>query len=423
MVKIDKVLLAYSPVRWVFDLIRSAYNLDLIEGDEYSFSVGYTEAYDIQIKESFYNDLLVSKIYNSSHHMPDTFGIRFDDGSIDLISTIFYLVNCFQEYDVPASRLDKYGRFAYSDSLQCRFDNIEVDSVKVQVAELLLKIDPQLRIPEKKSRVFLSHDIDSVYGSLKYDGLWALRQFKMIDFISIVYKTILANPPWFNIDKVLKLETEYDFKACYFWILSNGRDEHRIKNGDYHIKNSKIQKAIAQIVKSGNSLGLHKSTMKSEVDEELKNWDETVLANRYHFLKYQIPKGYEAIEDSELTIDCSLGYSSHMGFRNSFGMPYRPFDIRTMERMDLLEVPLHCMDGVFDITSRESSERSYDRLVKFIENNKSNSVISLLWHNSEMTNYAYRWSFECYKKLLLYFYEEKFETVMPSQLLKEYNRE
>ena len=75
---------------------------------------------------------------------------------------------------------------------------------------------------------------------------------------------------------------------------------------------------------------------------------------------------------------------------------------------------------MFEIKDDASRQSAYSKITDFIEANDTNAIISILWHNSEMTNFAYKWSFDCYKKLLHYFLDKDLETVLPSQLIKEY---
>jgi len=126
------------------------------------------------------------------------------------------------------------------------------------------------------------------------------------------------------------------------------------------------------------------------------------------------------MEASEITSDSSIGYPYNMGFKNSFGMPYYPYSIDLNKEVNVLEIPLQIMDGMFDITTKDSGEEAFAKITDFIEANGSNAIISILWHNSEMTNFAYRWSFNCYKKILQYLADMNFETVLPSQLVNEY---
>ena len=220
-------------------------------------------------------------------------------------------------------------------------------------------------------------------------------------------------------DKVAKLESEYDIKACYYWIVENGRDALGIKNGDYNFGQPKVKRQYVVIKSFGNEMGIHKSTMPTGFEKECQKIPEA-KSNRHHFLKIENPLDYLEMEKNGILSDSSIGFPYHPGFKNSFGMPYQPYNIERGEAYNVLEIPLQIMDGMYNITDKSSSERAYRNIVSFIESNKNNAVLSILWHNSEMTQFAYRWSFECYKKVLQYLVDNAYESVLPSQLVKEY---
>lgn len=420
MISCDENALFYAPVMWVFELIKKAYGVDVIGDSEINVKIGLDEQDDIRVLNQLYVNLFVHfDKYEHQNYFTSKPLITLENGSPDYISTIFYLVNGFQEYYLPDHLKDKYGRLDYKHSLQYKFDILQKDLVKDYVQELLALIDKSLNIPKRKSRLFISHDIDSVYGSLKYDGLWALKNGNISLMMQVIVQTVLKKPPWFNMDKIVKLENEYDVKACYYWIVQNGRSPDGIKNGDYSFGSERIQKQVDLVKSSGNEIGLHKSTMNTGFREEVDQIPN-VTSNRFHFLKINPPKSFIEMESNGIQSDSSIGFPYHMGFKNSFGMPYYPFDVIHRNKLQLLEIPLQIMDGMFNITNQDSGQAAYHQITNFIESNKFNAIISILWHNSEMTDYAYKWSFVYYKKLLHFFKEMEFETVLPSQLVNEY---
>lgn len=420
MIICNQNMLYYEPVMWVFRLIKRAYGVDLITNSQYTITVGPDENNTIRIDPHVYHDLFESKIYNSHHFFKSTTPeIRMSNGQIDYISTIFYFVNCIQEYSKPINELDKYGRFPFHNSIQDRYKILEKDHVRLLIEQLLYRIDTKLSLPSSKSRIFVSHDIDSVYGSLKFDGLNALKTGNIGQMLGVIRDTVLLKPAWFNMDKVASLENEYDIKACYYWIVSNGRSVDQIKNGDYDINAKKIQIQKSYLESLGNISGLHKSTMETTFTDERSKIDNTIH-NRYHFLKMNVPQCWSDLQAHGIKTDASLSYSNNMGFRNSFGLPFKPFCLHRKREIDILEIPLNIMDGMFDIKDKKSSDLAFDKITNFIESNAADSVLSILWHNSELTDYTYSSSFSCYKKLLVYFYDSGYESVLPSQLLEEY---
>ncbi len=419
MISCNKKALFFGPVMWVFELIKKAYKVDLIDDYRYNVKIGADQEDHIQVSNSFYEDLIVDRKYEFQNYFNNAPIIILPDGRPDFISSIFYLVNGFQEYNLNDNQKDKYGRLDYRQSLQYKFDVLRKDLVKDYIQKLLFQIDRNLKLPENKSGIFVSHDIDSIYGSLKHDGLWALKNGNISQMMKIILQTLLKNPPWFNIDKIASLENEYDIKACYYWIVQNGRDANGIRNGDYKIGNRDIQRELKYVRALNNEVGLHKSSMKTSFENECKAIPG-VKSNRFHFLKINNPNSFIEMNKSGIQSDSSIGFPYNMGFKNNFGMPYYPYDIEKGEKVKVLEIPLQIMDGMFDIKDRQSGQKAFSSITDFVDANKTNAIISILWHNSEMTNFAYKWSFECYKNLLQYFVDMDFETVLPSQLVNEY---
>ena len=419
MISCDENALFFGPVSWVFELIKKAYQIDVVGDPNINLHIGIEPHDDLQVSSFFYEELIHHRKFAYQNYLTTKPIVTLENGKPDYLSSIFYLVNGFQEYYLSSNQKDKYGRLDYKHSLQYEFGVLEEDLVKGYVQKLLYQIDPRLEIPKRKSRICLSHDIDSVYGSLKYDGLWALKNGKFVQMMKVIAQTVLLDPPWFNIDKVAKLESEYDIKACYYWIVQNGRSADGIKNGDYSIENKKIQRQMEYARSLHNEMGLHKSTLDTNFRQEL-DAKMNLQSNRFHFLKIDNPDSFKEIEQSGIKSDSSIGFPYAPGFKNNFGMPYYPYDIERKGKINVLEIPLQIMDGMFDITDSVSFENAYKKITTFMDANEYNAIISILWHNSEMTEFAYQWSFKCYKKLLQFFVDRKFETVLPSQLVNEY---
>lgn len=416
MIICDPSAIYYRPSLWVFDLIRDAYGIDIAADNQLSITIGHKTSSSLQVHQKFYQQIFEQQNFDHEEIMSDTPLIVNENGTPDYLSTIFYLVNCIQEYKPHQNKLDKYSRYSYEASLQSKYGILEENYVDLLIKKLLNHIDPKIKFPQHKTKVFFSHDIDSVYGSLKYDGKWALKNGNMRDMLSIIKNTFANAPAWFNMDRIAQIEANHQIKATYYWITSNGRSKDGIKNADYSIDNKKIQYQKSIVESFGNKSGLHKSTMKTSFADERARIDDTVH-NRYHFLKMHIPQSWSEMQTNGIKTDASLGFPNHMGFRNSFGLPFRPYCLYTNKTIDVLEIPLTLMDGMFDIVDQNTSDLAFERITRFINKNKYNAVISILWHNSEMTEYAYKWSFYCYKRLLKFVQENEYECITPDDLI------
>lgn len=347
-------------------------------------------------------------------------GVIFSNGEEDILLTAFYLANCLQEHNSFSS--DPIGRYRYEDSYQKRFNKIAVNFVALLFERYFKKWCPHVlrnRLNEP-TRFFVSHDIDSLYGAFLQDGLAALKGGRFDIITRLIFNYVFLRPDWFNIDKILKIESEYDLKATFFWIVNKGRVNRTLTNADYSINNVKVKGAIQLILDKGSYLGLHKSVSPESFDNEKAKLKKSVIINRNHYLRFRLPEHFDEIERSSLKIDCSLGFAEHYGFRNSLGVPFVPFNIRENRTYRFLEVPLNVMDGTFQKYMDLDPETASSHITRFIESNRQNCVLSVLWHNHFFSSYRFRGYFEPYKQLLEYIRGNKYGFISPDQLYNKY---
>jgi hypothetical protein len=349
-------------------------------------------------------------------------GLLLVDQREDPLYTAFYLINCIQEYSNEQCR-DPLGRYQYNCSYQKKFENGD-QNVVTQIFENIFEYDYKNLLRNRvfeKSAFFLTHDIDSLYGAFLQDGLAALKKGRIDVIARIILNTLFLRPDWFNIDKIVKIENEYDVKSCFFWLVNKGRVNKLITNSDYSLKSKKVLSAIRQIAGSGAEIGLHKSVSDETFDQELSKLPHKTIINRNHYLKLQLPEHFDAIENSNLQIDCSLGFAEQFGFRNSLAIPFIPFNVKSNKPYSFLEVPLNIMDGTFQKYMNVSPKKTSRLILEFIENNRVNSVISVLWHNHFFSSFRFEGYFEPYHELLDYMKEQQFPTITSAQLYKKYH--
>ena len=304
-------------------------------------TIGYAEQNDLVISERFHQ-LLSQNIFNHTQQLTDNGNIVNKFGSTDFISTISYLVNSLQEYNDTDP--DQYGRFKYTNSLQYKLNSIENNTVQ-QIIDHLFKSHPKLKdLPttQRKSRVFLTHDIDSVYGAVKEDGRYALEGMMPSQIIRLIYNAYIGTPDWLNMDRIMKIEAEYGFKSTFYWLLVKNK-----QNSDYDFHSPAISKAFNSVKNNGSENGLHKSMGDSSFADEIKTFGSQPQGNRFHFLKFSLPGGYDLIEQNGLKLDTSLGFSPAFGLRNSYGQPFVPFNLKENRPYNFVETPQLMMDRTF----------------------------------------------------------------------------
>ena len=398
-------------VRTIF--FNKGLDVTFSEQPEQAISIGYSDQNDFIISEQFHQ-LLSQNIFAHSKQLSDNGNIVNKFGGTDFISTISYLINSFQEYDDKDP--DQYGRFKYSNSAQYRFNSIENNTVQ-QIIDHMFGTHPKLKdlkTTSRRSRVFLTHDIDSVYGAVKEDGRYALENFAPVQITRLLFNATLGTPDWLNMNKIMQIEKEFGFKSTFYWLLVKSKE-----NSDYDFHSSAIQKAFAGVKNHGSENGLHKAMGQTGFKEEIKTFGTLPQGNRYHFLKFSLPEGYELIEQNGLLLDTSLGFSPAFGLRNSYGQPFVPFNIKENRPFRFIEVPQLMMDRTcynLNMPVKEAGQKLFD----FVEKNKYNCVFTINWHNNFFTELKYKGYLQLYRDILAGLKEMGIEGITQSQLIEEY---
>jgi len=382
----------------------------------------HTDPDSSPIHIDFYNSLINKSVFNHELYFDSEPRILFPESrKPDWLATAFYMINAFQEYNTVENNdnLDNYGRFRFDKSYQNKFNCFEENIVQL-CFDNFIKEHPVLSMnagSARKTNIFLSHDIDTLYGSFLQDGLWAIKKGRLDIVLKLVMNEILLNPHWKNMDKIVKIESASDLKSTFFWLATKKTASNGVKNADYSIHK------LNKLLKVSGSNGLHKSCYHTTIDEELNLLPFNTKINRYHFLKFNLPSSWEDIESSGLLLDASLGFAERYGYRNSYGLPFKPYNISTRSSFKFVEVPLNVMDGTLHRYMETPLKETASSIINFIEKNLTNSTISILWHNTYFTDYKYSGYLQEYKKVLLYLYESGLKSITPEEIINEFANE
>ncbi len=137
---------------------------------------------------------------------------------------------------------------------------------------------------------------------------------------------------------------------------------------------------------------------------------------------FNVPAAWDHLQESSIMLDASLGFAERFGFRNGYGLPFRPYNLKTDLQYDFIEVPLNVMDGTFYKYMNIPVDKTADLIINFLEKNKLNSIVSILWHNTFFTNYKYKGYLDEYKKILTYILESNLKSVSPQEIINEYGK-
>lgn len=380
-----------SAAVWLSKLVKANYNI------EYDFS-----AYALSNSTSF-----------------GSFRVNLDPQEpIDLYRNILLLTNGFSEY--LNNTQDKYGRLDFRASFQHNNGIIKENLVQSYIEKLLSCHG--IRLESQSSKMIISHDIDTLHNGYIYELYRGIKQKNIHLIYRVLVALTLRRPVWYNIDSILDLLDSYDFRSIFYFIVEQGWSSDNIKNADYRIYDRKAGPVLTSIHRKGHHVGLHKSTMDTTYNDEYhKLPSESVKSNRNHFLRYRIPQLYRDLSNSVLETDCSLCFPYNMGFRNNYGLPFKPFDLEYGKELDILEIPFQVMDGMLPTNNKSEAKSSLNKVLEFLDTHKKNTLLGILWHNTELSEVSTRYSLEVYKGILRYLYESDIQTTTPDKVLKKYN--
>ncbi len=404
-------------VEWVFSILSQYADVKfsfVAQKKEADFSCGEIDS-DIYLLDDFWNKMRKNE-FSYKLVLSDNFCVEKEKK--DSFATAFYFLNCLWER-TNDFKVDKWGRSSFSSSIWSSFG---YEKPFLQVNNMFDVILNELNIkrPQKKANVFISHDIDAVYSAWKEDGKSALIQLKPLAFTKIIFRHVFAQPTWFNFKEIVQLERKYNASSTFFWLVNQDVFPGIGKNADYDIHSSKMRYELENLKNEGATIGIHKSISASSLSEEVESFPVRIDSNRYHYLKYRFEDLITEVNESTVKLDASLGYADMYGYRNGYSLPFSPFDFKRNKKANFIEVPLVLMDGTFSRYLNCTGEEAKNRIQTFIEENSENAVVSILWHNSHFTNYKYKDYPEVFENTLNYLDKKSIKSVSPSELIEKY---
>lgn len=406
-----------------------AWTLEIL-GRFAGFSCMFTEGEcDIAVAEQGDADIRVSHFFRNSYLQEDfewksyfrNALLHFTaDDRPDYLSTCFYLLACVQEYAdyVP----DRYGRFPYKSSVQARYNCVQENLVALYFDKILQDV-PYLRrhITRKpvKSKFFLTHDIDSVYGALGDNAGYLLRHAHIGTLLQLILHHYFRDPDYLRLGRIMDMEDTHDVRSTFFWLVNKGPGTRLIRNADYDISAPRVRRQLASITARGFTNGLHKSVSGPGYAKELESiGGESMPVNRNHYLLLELPSTWEALERGGILLDSSLGFAEEIGYRNGYALPVNPFHVKERRPCTFLEVPLHIMDSTLKFYRKMDPAHASEAMFAFLEKHRQDALLTVLWHNNYFFDYRDRGWLQLYKDLLDYIRSNDMEALNPQELLE-----
>jgi len=363
----------------------------------------------------------------------------------DLLKASFYLLSAYQE--LKPEKLDSLGRFSFDTSIQHLLGITARPIVNYYFEHIIKGISEFCRIhslpfskrsPYRNFAFFPTHDVDSLDTytlneagfrvkqalgmaasphSKKRTTRMALRY--LIQSLNVINR---KNPNW-DFDFLREAEESYDCKSAFYFLP---KDQLHV-DAYYSFAEPRVQDLFKTLQKQGCEIGIHgtvrSSTSAEALSAEIKELEkysgQPVRGIRQHRLMFDREITHDIHQQAGLLYDSSLGYADHEGFRNSYCLPFRPYDFTADRMMDTWEIPLTLMDVTLfnyrKLNFREALESISDLLK---EVNKFGGVFVLLWHNGQNDEFLLPGITNFYLELMKMVADQDPENLLGSALIK-----
>jgi hypothetical protein len=279
-------------------------------------------------------------------------------------------------------RMDALGRF---DEAAITWDISDpwIDRRAQALAERLC-LD-SAKLGQRQFKVIITHDLDRTTGFEPTAILNAILKAAGVRRSAClgVRETLSPCALVRNIERLLKYERAHGVGAYYFMMAGP------YGWGRYSTRTDIRWKASRQIAKlvqqAGMTVGLHGSFDARERNSygEEKDRVEQVIGTRInthrnHYLRFDPEKLPSQMEAAGIGYDFSVGFGSHIGFRNGCAHVIRAYDFLNSRTSNLRSVPLLFMDTVYSRGNTNSVRASLRQALMKVRD--VGGCVSLLFH-------------------------------------------
>ena len=205
----------------------------------------------------------------------------------------------------------------------------------------------------------------------------------------------LQKDPFESYEWLHQLHQQYNLQPLYFFLVAE-------KNGQYD-KNilphkDAMWKLIKQHAKKYN-IGLHPSWQSGDNPSLLKKEKlqleamsdigqatlsgQTGFKSRQHFIRLNLPEGYNRLIEARITDDYSMGYGSINGFRASVASSFYWYNLEKEEQTPLQIHPFCFMNANSFYEQKQSAQQTFNEMIHYLSVCKNvNGTLITIWHNN-----------------------------------------
>ena len=323
------------------------------------------------------------------------FSMEKSDLPFDIFAASFYLLSRYEEY-LPHEK-DMYGRYAHENSLAFKENFLHLPLINIWVKEFAEVIRKKYSIFNIQYSIFNflpTYDIDIAY-SFKHKGLLRnIGGFLRSPSLERIKVLLGAKKDPFDTYECLDaLHEKYSLQPLYFFLVAEKNAPPIAIGYDKNI--SPHKEAMWQLVKQHAkkyTIGLHPSWQSGNNVSLLKKEKEQLEAmagqtginkSRQHYIRFNLPGGYQRLAEAGITDDYSMGYGSINGFRASVTSSFFWYDLEKEEQTALRIHPFCFMEANSFYEQKYSAQEAYEEMTHYYEQCKAvNGTLITIWHNN-----------------------------------------
>lgn len=334
------------------------------------------------------------------NELPAFFKVENGDVPFDVLAASFYLISRYEEY-LPHNK-DEYDRYAHTNSVAFTYQFLHVPLVNSwmqQVKNLLLQRFPNVNFQPVLFTYVPTYDIDMAWS---YFGKGVVRNAAGLlrsllngdvaaarERLSVVLD--FSEDPFDIYQWLDSLHEKHALLPVYFFLVAKHTGQYdkniSIRNKYFKLLISKISVMYPSGIHPSWQSGDKPALLQQEIAYLHRISRKPIVNSRQHYIRMTLPETYRQLLSNGIQNDYSMGYGSINGFRASYCMPYKWYDLQADKATSLTIYPFCYMEANSLFEQKLTPDQAFDEL-KHYHNvvRQVNGMLITIFHNHLLSN-------------------------------------
>ena len=191
----------------------------------------------------------------------------------------------------------------------------------------------------------------------------------------------------------MQMEADHGFRSTYFFFsMPFFSGQRAVVDILYDIDHDNFRALFKDVKAQGFEIGLHSSynAFQSadhfvEQKQRLERIADTEVRGLRHHYWHVGPDAHRTLryhQEAGFVYDTSLAYWEEMGFRRSSSLPYYPWDTDRNQPINVMQLPVFCMDGHLYYKPEMTLETAVEEMSAVMQTIKQQGGVGIVdWHS------------------------------------------